>query len=50
MYGVGNLAMFYAFGYAAQSILAAIGCIQFCSNVLFAWLVLKETVSRATRG
>lgn len=31
-------------GYAAQSILAAIGCIQFVSNVVFAALVLKEKV------
>ena len=32
-------------GYAAQSLLAAIGCIQFVSNVIFASLVLKEQVS-----
>jgi hypothetical protein len=32
-------------GYAAKSILAAIGCIQFVSNVVFAALVLKEKVS-----
>lgn len=35
----------YAFaGYAAQSLLAAIGCVQFVSNVLFASFVLKEQV------
>lgn len=34
-------------GYAAQSLLSAIGCVQFVSNVLFATLVLKE---RATKG
>ena len=33
-------------GYAAQSILAAIGCIQFVSNVVFASWVLKEQVGR----
>jgi hypothetical protein len=32
-------------GYAAQSLLAAIGCVQFVSNVLFASFVLKEKVS-----
>lgn len=31
-------------GYAAQSLLAAIGCVQFVSNVIFASLVLKEQV------
>jgi hypothetical protein len=31
-------------GYAAQSLLAAIGCVQFVSNVLFASFVLKEKV------
>lgn len=31
-------------GYAAQSLLAAIGCVQFVSNVVFAALVLKEKV------
>jgi hypothetical protein len=35
----------WAAGYAAQSILAAIGCIQFVSNVIFASLVLKERVN-----
>lgn len=32
-------------GYAAQSILAALGCIQFVCNIGFAALVLKEQVS-----
>jgi hypothetical protein len=32
-------------GYAAQSILAALGCIQFVCNIAFAALVLKEKVS-----
>lgn len=33
-------------GYAAQSLLAAIGCVQFVSNVMFASWVLKEQVRR----
>ena len=37
-------------GYAAQSILAAIGCIQFISNVVFAWLVCQEKVSQSAAG
>lgn len=32
-------------GFAAQSLLAALGSIQFVSNVFFAWFVLKEKVS-----
>ncbi len=31
-------------GFAAQSLLAALGSIQFASNVLFAWFVLHERV------
>jgi hypothetical protein len=31
-------------GYAAQSLLSAIGCVQFVSNVVFASVVLKEQV------
>lgn len=44
LYGIGTFAMFYSFGYAAQSILAALGCIQFISNIIFAATVLKEKV------
>jgi hypothetical protein len=33
-----------AAGYAAQSLLAALGCVQFVSNVFFASFVLKEQV------
>jgi hypothetical protein len=36
-----------AAGYAAQSLLAALGCVQFVSNVFFASFVLKEQVSPA---
>ena len=31
-------------GFAAQSLLAALGSIQFVSNVFFAWFVLHERV------
>lgn len=31
-------------GFAAQSLLAALGSIQFVSNVVFAWFVLHERV------
>ena len=34
-------------GYAAQSLLAALGCVQFVSNVFFASFVLKEQVGPA---
>jgi hypothetical protein len=44
LFSLGNVANFISFGYAAQSLLAAIGCIQFVSNVLFASWVLKEQV------
>jgi len=37
-------------GYAAQSLLAAIGCIQFVSNVVFARFVLKEQVRIKAQG
>jgi len=41
----GNLANFISFGYAAQSLLAALGSVQFVSNVAFASLVLREKVT-----
>ncbi|KAI8469173.1 MAG: magnesium transporter [Monoraphidium minutum] len=44
---LGNAANFLSFGYAAQSLLSAIGCVQFVSNVIFASLVLKEQVTRS---
>uniref|UniRef100_A0A383W012 Magnesium transporter n=1 Tax=Tetradesmus obliquus TaxID=3088 RepID=A0A383W012_TETOB len=47
LFSVGNVANFISFGYAAQSLLAAIGCVQFVSNVLFASFVLKEKVFAA---
>lgn len=44
LFGVGNVANFVSFGFAAQSLLAALGSIQFVSNVVFGWLVLHEQV------
>ena len=35
-------------GFAAQSILAALGSVQFVSNVVFAWFVLQEAVRPLT--
>eukprot|EP00879_Flechtneria_rotunda_P023900 GHRR01025310.1.p1 GENE.GHRR01025310.1~~GHRR01025310.1.p1 ORF type:complete len:172 (+),score=34.50 GHRR01025310.1:505-1020(+) len=46
LFSLGNVGNFVSFGYAAQSLLAAIGCVQFVSNVIFASFVLKEQVSR----
>ncbi|TMX02256.1 hypothetical protein EJD97_022233 [Solanum chilense] len=41
---IGNCLNFISFGYAAQSLLAALGSIQFISNIGFAYLVLNKTV------
>lgn len=45
---VANLANFASFAFAAQSLLAALGSIQFVSNVVFARLVNKERITRQT--
>lgn len=45
---VANLANFASFAFAAQSLLAALGSIQFVSNVAFARLVNKERITRQT--
>jgi len=42
---LGNILNFISFGFAAQSLLAALGSIQFLSNVVFAKIVLHESVS-----
>ncbi|CAI9758517.1 unnamed protein product [Fraxinus pennsylvanica] len=42
---IGNCLNFISFGYAAQSILAALGSIQFVSNIAFAFFVLNKTVT-----
>ena len=43
-----NLANFASFAFAAQSLLAALGSIQFVSNVIFARLVNKERITPQT--
>ncbi|KAG6555611.1 hypothetical protein Mapa_002846 [Marchantia paleacea] len=45
VFSLGNCLNFISFGFAAQSLLAALGSVQFVSNVGFAYLVLNETVT-----
>lgn len=42
---LGNCFNFISFGYAAQSLLAALGSIQFVSNIAFAYFVLNKMVT-----
>ncbi|XP_054801295.1 probable magnesium transporter NIPA8 [Prosopis cineraria] len=42
---LGNCLNFISFGYAAQSLLAALGSVQFVSNIAFAYFVLKKMVT-----
>ncbi|CAH8363631.1 unnamed protein product [Eruca vesicaria subsp. sativa] len=42
---LGNCFNFISFGYAAQSLLAALGSIQFVSNIAFAYVVLNKMVT-----
>lgn len=42
---VGNLATFASFGFAAQSLLAALESVQFLSNVAFARFIHKEVIT-----
>jgi drug/metabolite transporter (DMT)-like permease len=44
----GSLLNFVSFGFAAQSLLAALGSAQFISNVFFGKVVLGEDVTRFT--
>ncbi|KAL6994546.1 hypothetical protein U1Q18_012649 [Sarracenia purpurea var. burkii] len=44
-FALGNCLNFISFGYAAQSLLAALGSIQFVSNIAFAYFVLNRTVA-----
>ncbi|KAF7084457.1 hypothetical protein CFC21_088079 [Triticum aestivum] len=44
-FAVGNCLNFMSFAYAAQSLLAALGSIQFVSNIAFAYVVLNKTIS-----
>ncbi|KAG4119233.1 hypothetical protein ERO13_D11G065866v2 [Gossypium hirsutum] len=42
---IGNCLNFISFGYAAQSLLAALGSVQFISNIAFAYFVLNKMVT-----
>ncbi|KAK9272427.1 hypothetical protein L1049_002800 [Liquidambar formosana] len=44
-FALGNCLNFISFGYAAQSLLAALGSVQFVSNIAFAYFVLNKTVT-----
>ncbi|XP_071706915.1 probable magnesium transporter NIPA8 [Rutidosis leptorrhynchoides] len=44
-FAFGNSLNFISFGYAAQSLLAALGSVQFVSNIVFAYFVLNKTVT-----
>ncbi|CAG9464631.1 unnamed protein product [Pedinophyceae sp. YPF-701] len=48
VFAVGNVLNFVSFGFAAQSLLAALGSVQFVANVVFAKLVLSEHVGIRT--
>lgn len=45
-FGLGTMLSFISYSFAAQSLLAALGGIQFFSNVIFSSVILKETVNR----
>ncbi|KAL2939506.1 putative magnesium transporter NIPA8 [Bienertia sinuspersici] len=44
-FAFGNCLNFISFGYAAQSLLAALGSVQFVSNIAFAYFVLSKKIS-----
>lgn len=44
-FALGNCLNFVSFAYAAQSLLAALGSVQFVSNIAFAYFVLSKTVT-----
>lgn len=44
-FAFGNCLNFFSFGYAAQSLLAALGSVQFVSNIAFAYFVLNKKIS-----
>lgn len=44
-FAFGNALNFISFGYAAQSLLAALGSVQFVSNIAFAYVVLNKIVT-----
>ncbi|KAL4426811.1 hypothetical protein ABPG77_006597 [Micractinium sp. CCAP 211/92] len=45
-FGVGNLLNFASFAFAAQSLLSALGVVQFISNIVFGRFVNKEKVTK----
>lgn len=49
-FSLGNCLNFISFGYAAQSLLAALGSVQFVSNIAFAYFVLNKTVTTKVMG
>jgi len=49
MFVSGTVLNFVSFGFAAQSLLSALGAVQFLSNVVFARFVLKAEVTRRCR-
>jgi len=50
LFAGGNILNFVSFGFAAQSLLAALGSIQFVSNVVFARFVLREVITPRVLG
>lgn len=46
VFGFGALVVFLSFGFAAQSLLAALESVQFVSNVFFAKYIHKEEITR----
>lgn len=48
LFSVGNLLNFASFAFAAQSLLSALGTVQFISNILFGRYVNREKVRRAS--
>jgi len=45
---LGNFLNFFSFSFAAQSLLASLGSVQFITNVIFARIVLKEVLTQRT--
>jgi magnesium transporter len=45
LFGLGNVLNFVAFMFAAQSLCAALGSVQFVSNLIFAKFINHETIS-----
>jgi magnesium transporter len=50
LFAGGNILNFVSFGFAAQSLLAALGSVQFVSNVFFARFVLHEAITPRVLG